>query len=170
MQTILAHFEYTDLIRGTETVFYATQDTIGSMPVSLEIKHRIYHMFQHARSCNNALFCHMSYNKYRYVHPLCNLHQCPRGFAHLGDAPRCRGYGLVIHGLYGIYDHDLRLFFFYDLMDRIQICLAEQRQAFRKFPDAFRTDLDLLQRLLSRYIEYPLTLSGKIFAHLQKQG
>ena len=119
------------------------------MTVALEVQHGIYHMFQHTRTGHITVFCHMTDDKDRNSHSLCNLHQHIRRFPDLGYTAR-RGADLfVVHGLNRVDDGNLRLLFFHDGADDVKIRLTEQGQIFIKFSDPHGAQFDLAQGLLA---------------------
>ena len=114
------------------------------MTVALEVQHGIYHVFQHTWAGHITVFCHMTDDKDRNSHSLCNLHQHIRRFPDLGYTAR-RGADLfVIHGLDRVDDGNLRLLFFHDGADNVKIRLTEQGQISLNSP--IRTARSLIWR------------------------
>ena len=126
-------------------------------------------MLQHPGTGHRSFLRHMAHNKYGNPLFLCQTHQYSGGFTDLRDASGCGRDRLLVHGLYGINDHRLRLFPEDNFFNIWQICLAQKLERFLKVPDAQSTQPDLLQRFLSGYIEKILHPLRQIPAHLQKQ-
>ena len=124
-------------------------------------------MFEHARSCNHALFRHMTHDENRDSHALRNLHQHICRLSHLTHASRSRISTLTEHRLDRVNDHDLRLILTNTLPDRLEIRLTQEIKLSTDLPDSRCPHLDLLERLLSRDIEYPMPIPCKISADLQ---
>ncbi len=90
----------------------------------LKVENRIYHVFQHTRSRDNALYCHMADDKDRDPVSLCDLHQEICRFPDLAHASRCRRDIFPEHCLDRVDDHHIRLCALDRAVDRVEICLA----------------------------------------------
>ena len=54
------HFEYTDLVRGPETVLDRAKEAEPCVPVAFKIEHGVDDMFQNTGTGNRAFFCDVS--------------------------------------------------------------------------------------------------------------
>ena len=74
-QARLPHFKDADLIGRSETVLHSPQDSIGCMPVALEVQHRIHHMLQHTGTRHRTFLGHMAHDENGNAQALGQLHQ-----------------------------------------------------------------------------------------------
>ena len=119
------------------------------MSVAFKIKHRIYHMLEHTRPCNNPFLGHMADQENRNAKPFGKLHKGAGCLPYLRYAAWRRRYIFAVHRLDRINHNDLRLSPAQHRVDHLEVCLAKQRQAVCKLPNSLRTDFNLLQGLLT---------------------
>ena len=168
-QTVLPHLVDAQLGRAAETVLDAAQDTVHIMLVALELQHGIHDMFQHLGAGQCPLLIDMADQYHGNIALLGEFQQQRGALAHLRDAAGRTVHGLCHDGLYGIYDHQLRL-----LVTDVQENLVERslahdhtrRTGQEPFPSVHLsscpwhqtvgTQLQLPRTLLSTDIKHPL--------------
>ena len=149
----ILHLKNTNFIGRTKTIFHRTQDPVRSMPVSLKVKHSIYHMFQYTRTCHISLLGHMTHDKNGHSHTLSDLHQYIGRFPHLRNTSRCRRNIFMKHRLDRIHNSYIWFRPLNDLPDIFKIRLTEQFQFIIKRSKPICPELDLSERLLTRNIQ-----------------
>ncbi len=112
----------------------------------------------------------MAYNQYGDSQSLGKLHQYVGRFSHLRNASRSGGNFLPVHSLDGVDNSHRRHMSSDNLLHCIQAGLTQKKQIVGKFSDPIGPDLDLLQGLLSRYIEKMMSVRRHMPAHLQKKS
>src|SRR5690606_40397820 len=64
-ESISQHFVNAQFGSGSEPVLARAQNPVGQTPVSLILKHGVYHMLTYLGSCQRAFFCNMANEKNR---------------------------------------------------------------------------------------------------------
>ncbi len=59
-QALVRHLEDADLVGRSKAVLHGAQDAVVMAAFALEIKHRVDHVFDHARSGDLAFLCDMA--------------------------------------------------------------------------------------------------------------
>ena len=137
--------------------------------ITFEIKHRINHMFEHARTCNRTVLGHMPNNEGRDIFPLGQMHQPSGALADLTNAARSRFQGRRKNRLDRV-DHQKSRFKLSDpFKGAFQRSLCQQVEVFRHHAKTPRTQFDLAGRLFCGHVKNRACL-GPASGRLQQQG
>src|SRR4029453_451500 len=90
------HLEHTELADCPEAVLDGADDTMGVVPLTFEIEHRIDDMLERLGPGQTPVFRHVSHYECRNVLAFCGEQQLSGGFADLSDAAR---WGLELEGV-----------------------------------------------------------------------
>ena len=148
------HIEHSQLIGGAIAVFGCPQNAVRQHLVALKVEHRIHDMFHDLGACNCAVLVHMTHDKHGNL-LLFGYRQQPGGtLLHLTDRAG-RGRDIhAAHGLDGVNDHKVRLFFFDQTADLIHVIFRRQKDVILRYLQPRCTQLDLPDRLLAGDIQY----------------
>ena len=95
----------------------------------------------------------MPYDDHRYSCEFGIFDEFCCTFSYLGDTS-CRGLYIVrVEGLYGVYDKDFRIKFFYLLEDVLGLRLSKYIAVVASIGDTLPTHFDLLLAFFARYIQ-----------------
>ena len=111
-------------------------------------------MLQHLWPRNIAILIHMADNDDRNIHAFCRAHQQTGAFPDLRYAAGRGGNVGVVHGLYRINDHKIRLFRLDKFGNKLHICFTHDIEIRRCHPQPLGPQLDLVRRLLAGNIEH----------------
>ena len=111
-------------------------------------------MLHDLRACNCTVLIHMTHNEHGNL-LLFSYRQQPGGtLLHLTDRAG-RGRDIhAAHGLDGVDDHKIRLFFFDQTADLIHVIFRRQKDVILRYLQPRCTQLDLPDRLLAGDIQY----------------
>src|SRR5690606_21198979 len=82
-ESILAHLEHSDLIRGAKPILDTANDSVGMVAIPLEVQHRVDHVLENTRTRDRALLRDMSDQERRKIHLLRELVQRSGSSSHL---------------------------------------------------------------------------------------
>ena len=106
-ESLACHLENSKLRGGSETVLYASEQTVGTPVFSFELQDDIDYMFQNLRPGDAALLCYMADQDYRHPRFLGKAEQEGGSLLDLGNRARRRLHILRKHGLDRINDHQV---------------------------------------------------------------
>ena len=151
------HFKYSDFIGRTKTIFHCPKHPVSRITIPFKIQHSINHMFEYPWAGHYSFFGHMPHQKNSNRQALGQLHKCCRRLADLRYTSWCRRNLFSVHRLYGINHNNIRSLLLNHSFDYLQTGLTQQQNIFFKFSQTIRSQLNLLHRFLTGYIQYLLT-------------
>ena len=104
----MPHFIDTQFGSASETVLDAAQDTVHVVLVTLELKYRVYDMFQYFRTGYATFLIDMPDEDNRCMRFLGKTQDGGGALPYLGNASRRRFKGFGRNRLYGVDDDDVR--------------------------------------------------------------
>ena len=67
MQAVAMHFENADLVGRAVSVLYRSYDPVALRPLTLEVKHRVDHVFKYLRSGDRSFLRYVTDKDHGYV-------------------------------------------------------------------------------------------------------
>ena len=75
LETLATHLKNSNLVCSAKTVLQATQNAVGVVAITLELKHHIHYMLQNLGACDRAIFGDVANDEYGDVVALGNLEE-----------------------------------------------------------------------------------------------
>ena len=139
------------------------------MLIALKVEHAVHHVFQDLWPGYKALFIHMADDKNGDIPLFSQLHKLHGAVLNLADAAGGRIDLLVIQGLNGVHNENVRLFGLNALQHIAQIRLREDEKIFTFCVQTLRPELELVDGFFAGDIENPELLTQS-FTDLQHEG
>ena len=125
-------------------------------------------MFQNLGAGDISVLIDVTHHKNGDALGFAQLHHGHGAVLDLGNAAGRGIVFLIVHGLYGVHDQNVRLGLFHGLRHIGKPGLRENKQFLRRYPQPLCPELQLPLAFLSGNIQYP-TLRTQLRADLQKQ-
>ena len=140
-QTAASHLKNADFVGGPESVFGCPQKTIAAVLISFKIQNTVYHVLQNFGAGNGSVFIYVPDHKDCNPLGFTQLHQGHGAVFYLRYTSRGGVVFLVIQGLDGIHNQNIRLHLLNGLQNIRQAGFRQDKQILGRYPQPLSPEL-----------------------------